>query len=476
MFGRVRDTVAELTRREQEPFVYGSVGGREIYLRPPSGTAAPAASPSPPPAFDPRALELSFWELVRNSDSEAVIKSYLERYPNGTFAPLARARLQELEQKRVAALPPAPPPPRPSVTPPPPIVSVPSRGTLRIGVAGPITGSAAAFGAQMKTGVEQAIEDINAAGGILGQRLVLTIGDDRSDPRDGVAVANKFVGEGVKFVIGHFNSGVTIPASEVYQENGILAITPASTNPRITERGLWNIFRTCGRDDQQGLFAGEYIAKNFKRVALLHDGTTYGQGLVDQARQAMERRSVKPVHSESVKRGDKDFAALATRLWVAKVDLVYWGGLETEAGLILRQMRAAGIKAVFMGGDGLASDEFATIGGPGVEGSLLTFSPDARRRPEAKAVVGKIASPEFRTGSLHALQLCRRGGHQSRPRRLRESVDPKTLATQMSSGIRFKTVLGDLSFDRKGDITRLDYTVYVWKKDRTGRMTYVEKD
>src|SRR6187549_1580005 len=154
-----------------------------------------------------------------------------------------------------------------------------AQAQIKMGVAGPITGPNAAFGAQLKNGTEQAVEDINAAGGILGQKIQLYIGDDRADPKEGVSVANKFVGDGVKFVIGHFNSGVTMPASEVYQENGILEITPAATNPKVTERSMWNIFRTCGRDDQQGAVAGDYIAKNFKgkKIAIVHDKTTYGQ-------------------------------------------------------------------------------------------------------------------------------------------------------------------------------------------------------
>src|SRR6202790_3266082 len=122
---------------------------------------------------------------------------------------------------------------------------------ITLGVAGPITGPNAAFGAQLKNGASQAVADINAAGGILGQKITIDLGDDVSDPKQGVSVANKFVGDGVKFVVGHFNSGVSIPASEVYQENGILEITPSSTNPTFTERNMWNTFRTCGRDDQQ---------------------------------------------------------------------------------------------------------------------------------------------------------------------------------------------------------------------------------
>ncbi|HTZ04111.1 MAG TPA: branched-chain amino acid ABC transporter substrate-binding protein, partial [Xanthobacteraceae bacterium] len=135
---------------------------------------------------------------------------------------------------------------------------------VKIGVAGPITGPNAATGAQMKNGVDQAAADLNKTGGILGQKIAVEYGDDVSDPKQGVSVANDFAADGVKFVIGNYNSGVTIPSSEVYQENGILEITPASTNPTVTERGMWNIFRVCGRDDQQGRVAGNYILKHFK--------------------------------------------------------------------------------------------------------------------------------------------------------------------------------------------------------------------
>src|SRR6202044_1052762 len=160
---------------------------------------------------------------------------------------------------------------------------------IKMAVAGPITGPNAAFGAQLVQGTTQAVEDINKAGGILGQQITLEQGDDVSDPKQGVSVANKFVGDGVKFVIGHFNSGVRIPASEVYSDNGILEITHSATNPKITERGLWDIFRTCGRDDQQGKLWAELALGELKdkKIAIVHDKTTYGQGLADAARVAM---------------------------------------------------------------------------------------------------------------------------------------------------------------------------------------------
>ena len=224
-----------------------------------------------------------------------------------------------------------------------------------------------------------------------------------SDPKQGVSVANKFVGEGVKFVIGHFNSGVTIPASEVYQENGIYMITPAATNPKVTERNMWNVFRTCGRDDQQGEVAGKYIADKYKgkKIAVVHDKTTYGQGLADETRKAMAKGGMKEVLYEGINLGEKDLSALVSKIKAAGADLVYWGGLHTEGGLLVRQLRDQGVKAPVMGGDGIASDEFAAIGGPGVEGTLMTFGPDPRKNPAAAEVVkafsAKNINPEAYT-------------------------------------------------------------------------------
>jgi len=253
---------------------------------------------------------------------------------------------------------------------------------VKFGVGGPITGPSAATGAQMKNGVDQAAEDINKAGGILGQKITVAYGDDVSDPKQGVSVANKFAADGIKFVIGHYNSGVTIPSSEVYQENGILAITPASTNPKVTERGMWNIFRVCGRDDQQGAVAGAYILKHFKgkKIALVHDKTTYGKGLADEVRKAINKGGMKDVLYEGINTGDKDFSALVSKIKQSGAHLVYWGGLYTEGGFIVRQMRDQGVKAILMGGDGITSDEFASVGGPGVEGTPIRATSRKRRK------------------------------------------------------------------------------------------------
>jgi branched-chain amino acid transport system substrate-binding protein len=356
---------------------------------------------------------------------------------------------------------------------------------IKLGVAGPITGGSATFGAQLKNGVEQAIEDINAAGGILGQKIQAPpfIGDDRADPKEGVSVANKFVGDGVKFVIGHFNSGVTIPSSDVYQENGILMITPAATNPKVTERNMWNVFRTCGRDDQQGGIAGPIIAERFKgkRIAIVHDKTTYGQGLSEETRKSMNAKGLKEVLYEGVNVGDKDYSALVSKIKAARADLVYWGGLHDTGGLILRQLRDQGVKATFMGGDGMADDEFATIAGPGAEGTLMTFSPDPRTNAANKQIVEVFRKKGFEPQaytlySYAAVQIIKQAAEQA------NSVDPKKVAEVMHSGKSFNTVLGEMSYDKKGDVTGYTvngkkkdrYVLYIWKKGADGKITYVE--
>jgi branched-chain amino acid transport system substrate-binding protein len=346
---------------------------------------------------------------------------------------------------------------------------------VKIGIGGPVTGANAAFGAQLVTGAQQAIADINGAGGILGQTVEGVPGDDAADPKQGVSVANKFVGEGIRFVVGHFNSGVSIPASEVYAENGVLEISPASTNPNFTDRHLWNAFRTCGRDDQQGVVAGGFIASRFKgkNVVILHDKTTYGKGLADETKANMNKLGVKEVMYEGVNTGEKDFSALVAKIKGAKADLVYWGGLHTELGLIIRQMRDQGITAAAMGADGITSDEFAAIGGDGVIGTFMTFPPDPRNRPTAAEIVKRFQDKGFNPEaytlySYAAVQLIKLAAEEAK------SLDPKKVADALHSGKTFRTVLGDIAYDAKGDRKSLDYVLYTWQRGADGKITYKE--
>jgi branched-chain amino acid transport system substrate-binding protein len=351
-----------------------------------------------------------------------------------------------------------------------------SEAEVKMGISAPMTGPNAAFGAQLTKGTEQAVEDINAAGGILGQKIVLSYGDDMSDPKEAVSVAKKFAAEGVKFVIGPWNSGLVIPASESYQNSGIVVITPSATNPKVTERGLWNVFRTCGRDDQQGDVAANYLLTKFKgkKVAIVHDKTSYGQGLADATKKALNKGGMNEVLYEGVNYGEEDYSALVSKIKASGAELVYWGGLHPEAALIVRQMRDRRLKATLMSGAGIMTDEFASAGGPAVEGTLMTWQRDPSNRPESATVVKKLRDrkiePEATTlYSYAAVEIIKQAAEQAK------SLDPRKVADVIHSGGSFTTVLGELSYDKNGDVTRPDFVMYVWKKQPGGKITYVEQ-
>ena len=348
-----------------------------------------------------------------------------------------------------------------------------ARDPVKIGISAGVTGAFAAFGMQLKNGASQAIEDINKAGGIKGRTVEALYGDDASDPKQGVSVANKFAADGVKMVVGALASGVSLPASDVYLDAGIIQVTPSSTNVKFTERGMWNTFRTCGRDDQQGVVAGAYLAAHFadKRIAFVHDKSAYGKGLVQETQMTLKAKGGKSVLIEGINPGEKDYSALVSKLKSANVDVVYFGGYHTEAGLILRQMRDQGLNALLVGGDGLSPKEFVPIAGPAAEGTLMTFSPDARRNPNAQAVVAafkaKAIDPDAYTLYTYAaVQVLARAVAET------GSTDGKVLADWLHQGKTIDTVVGPIAYDKKGDITRPDYVIYAWKKGADGKIDY----
>ena len=333
---------------------------------------------------------------------------------------------------------------------------------IKIAVAGPMTGEYAAFGQQMKAGAEMAVADINKAGGVLGQQIVLEIGDDACDPKQAVSVANQLAGKGVKFVAGHFCSSSSIPASKVYAEEGVLQISPASTNPTFTDKGDWNTFRTCGRDDQQGKVAGDYMAKNFanRKIAILHDNSAYGKGLADETKKALNAKGVKEAIYTAYTPKERDYSALVSRLKQAGVEVIYVGGYHTEAGLILRQSREQGMQATLVGGDALVTNEFWQIAGDAGNGTLMTFASDPRRRPTAAAVVkefkDKGIDPEgYVLYTYAAIQAWADAAKKA------GSTDPKKVAAALHAGT-WATVLGPITFDKKGDVTVSDYVFYIW--------------
>ncbi len=269
-------------------------------------------------------------------------------------------------------------------------------------------------------------------------------------------------------VVGHFCSGASIPASAVYAENGILEITPASTNPMLTDdaakNGWTNIFRTCGRDDAQGRVAGNYIVAHFKGkpVAIVQDKTAYGKGLADETKKAMNAAGMHEAMYESVNQGDKDFSALVSKMKEANIVAIYYGGYFTEAGLLIRQAKEQGLDAVLMGGDALASEEYWKITGDTGEKTLMTFAPDPRNLAERAGGGRRIQGAGLRSRGLYALHLCRapglrRGGRQGQ-------LDQGGRSRQGRCGPnRFDTVIGTIGFDAKGDVIGPDYVVYVWR-------------
>ena len=332
-----------------------------------------------------------------------------------------------------------------------------------IAIVAPITGQYASFGAQMKNGGEMAVSDINAAGGVLGKKLGLSIGDDACDPKQAVAVSNQMTGAGVKLVAGHYCSGSSIPASKVYAEGDVVQISPASTNPTFTDdRAGPNIYRVCGRDDQQGGVAGKYLASHLgdKKIAFVHDKTAYGKGLADETKKAMNEAGKQEVMYEAITAGEKDYSALVSKLKQADVDVLYFGGYHTEAGLIIRQMRDQGMHTILMGGDALITQEFWSITGDAGEGTLMTFSPDPRKNPAAAEVVKRFKDKDIEPEgyvlyTYAAIQTWKQAAEKAKST---ESAD----VVKAMNDTEFDTVIGKFKFNEKGDPNLPPYAVYRW--------------
>jgi branched-chain amino acid transport system substrate-binding protein len=341
-----------------------------------------------------------------------------------------------------------------------------ARADFTVAVNGPVTGGEATFGEQFKRGAEMAVADINAKGGVLGRKLKLSIGDDACDPKQAVAVANKAVSDKATVVIGHFCSSSSIPSSDVYNEAGIVQISPASTNPALTEKGHWNVFRTCGRDDQQGTVAGNLIADKFKgkNVAILHDKTAYGKGLADETKKQLNKRGVTEAMLEAYNKGNKDFKALVSKMQGAKIDVVYVGGYHQEAGLIIRQAHDQGYKPQLISGDALVTDEYWKITGPAGEGTLMTFDADPRRIKENASLVDRFkkAGYEPEGYTLYTYAAIQAWANAAT---VAKTTDGKKVAEALKAN-KHPTVLGNIGFDRKGDVTGSDYVVYVWKNGK----------
>lgn len=338
---------------------------------------------------------------------------------------------------------------------------------ITFAVAGPLTGPLASIGDQFKQGAQAAADEINARGGVLGKQVKLQFEDDQCDPKQAVSVANRIIAAGIKFVDGHACSGSSIPASAVYGENATLMMSPASSNPVLTDdaaaKGWTNIMRLYTRDDAQGAFIGPWIAKTYagKNVAVLHDKTAYGKGVADAVKATMNAGGLAEVFYDGINAGDKDYNVLVTKLKEAKVDVLYFGGYHPEAGLIMRQAAEQGVKLQLIMPDSIASPEFWQVAGPAGEGTLFVFPSDPQSKAEAKDAVAKISAggfkPEgFTLFSYAVIQAFAKGIEKA------GSDDPTAVAAALKDGTAIDTVVGPVTFDEKGDLKNASYDINKW--------------
>jgi branched-chain amino acid transport system substrate-binding protein len=341
--------------------------------------------------------------------------------------------------------------------------------TVKIAIAGPMSGSVAQYGDMVKAGALTAIEQINAAGGANGNKFEAVLMDDACEPKQAVAVANKIVSQGIHYVIGHVCSGSTIPASDIYENEGIVMVTPSATAPQLTETKKRNFsFRTIGRDDQQGPAAAQYIINKVKpkKVAVLHDKQSYGQGIASSVKKDLEAAKIPVAVFEGINAGDSDYSAVITKLKSQGVDFVYFGGYHPEMGLLLRQAREQGVKATFMGPEGVGNKDVTAIAGPASEGMLVTLPADFSADPANAALVKAFADKKrdangpFQMPAYAAVKIIGDAIAGAK------STDPTKVAAYMHKNA-FTTPIGKVEYDAKGDLKSFKFVVYTWHKDAT---------
>jgi branched-chain amino acid transport system substrate-binding protein len=347
-----------------------------------------------------------------------------------------------------------------------------ARAEIRIGIAAPLTGHYAWNGDQTRVGAELAITDLNGRGGVLGETIAAVLIDDFCDPDQAVAAGQKLVAEGVPFVVGHQCSGAAIPASALYEEEGIILISPGATNPRLTERGLRYTFRTSGRDDFQGRMVADYLAEEWAgaNIAIVHDGQAYGEGIAEETRRRLDELNIETTLLERVEPGQTEFSDLIAAFETNRIEVVFYGGYQSEAGLIIRQAKARMPKLNFVVPDGVTAGDFAMIAGDALEGTPMTFFMDAARQPAAAEVVAALraAGADPIGAELYAYAAVQAWAQAVEAA---GTADAGEVAATLRRE-QFDTVLGTIGFDTKGDVTGFDaFAWYVWTDGK-----YVPKD
>ncbi len=338
-----------------------------------------------------------------------------------------------------------------------------AQAEILVGLGAPLSGQYAWGGEQYRVGAAYAIQKVNEAGGVLGEQVRLVPGDDAADPDQAVAVANKFVSDGVNFVVGHWSSGASIPASKVYEKAGILMISPSATNTKLTDEGGPGIFRICGRDDRQGTYIGDYLADNWadKNIAILHDGGAYGQGLAEETKKQLNTRGIAETMFDSYMPGEVDYSPVVAKVRDADADVLFVGGYPAEAGLILREARDQNDDLQFVSGDSLSTTDYWLITGPAGDGTLFTFFPDPRYNPVNNELVEEfraqgIEPDGYTLYAFAAVEVWAQAAEKA------DSIELDAMVASLRSNT-FNTVLGELSFDENGDITDPGFAWYAWR-------------
>lgn len=346
-----------------------------------------------------------------------------------------------------------------------------ARTVITIGVAGPMSGGMAELGRDVRQAVEVQVEQWNERGGLLGRRIHLVVEDDRDDPTEAVAVATRLVRAGVWGVIGHLTSSASLPASRIYHAAEVPQITPSSTDPRLTEQRFRNLFRTCGRDDRQGEIAAEFVieALDPRRVVVVHDTTRYGEALAASFRRRVGRTGRRQiVGTFPLSSGTRNLASVAEQVKALAPDVVYFGGIFREGGLLLRRLREQGVTAAFVSGDGVIGAEFVSLAGEAAAtGAYLTFAPNPMTLPSAQSAIRRFQQRYGAIGPytlyaydaagalLTAIATAKpRAPSRAQLRRVSESLHNMTYAG----------ALGKLRWDRNGDLIDQPYVVYRARK------------
>ena len=345
-----------------------------------------------------------------------------------------------------------------------------SQEVVKIGFASPLTGPQANYGKDNQNGAQMAIDDLNAQGLTIGGKAIrfqLLAEDDQADPKQGPLIAQRLIDAKVAGVVGHFNSGVTIPASRVYNEAGIPELS-VSTNVKYTHQGFKTAFRLMADDDKQGTALGEYAVKTLKlkRLAVIDDATAYGQGLADSFDAAVKASGSQVVKREHTNDKAVDFNALLTSIKAAKPDAIFFGGYDAQAGPMARQMKLLGIEVPLMGGETMNSAKFIELAGPAAEGNIASTPGAAlESRPGGKAFAAKykarynqdigLYTPYFYDGVMVIAAAMKAAN----------STDPAKYLPVLAK-IKYPGVTADIEFDQNGDLTKGLLTIFKVKNGK----------